>query len=424
MAEDNKTPVSGEVIEGEVLSSSNDHYERAKKALADGDVKQSHALAVDTNTPPEVLYYLADKGDDEARVGVATNTATPIQADEILADDPYADVREELARKISRIIPNLNPDETDQLREKSIEILNKLAQDQLPSVRAIIAEELKQADNAPKELIIKLAGDVEEVVSTPILEYSPLLSDEDLREIVAAGVVGEALTAISRRKKISEDLADAIANTLEIPAVAALLTNKNAAIREDTLVSIVKQAKDTEILHKPLAERPNLSLRIMKRVAEFVASSLVHNMVDEAGLDQSTADEVIKRSRKKIQGVAPDAEDGRSHHEIAMDFLNRGMLDDDFIIECINERRKQLLINCLAVMAGLSVPIVDKILKTKNGKAVTGLCWMAKLKMRTAIEVQLKIAMVPHSQTVQAKGGTDYPFSQQEIEQDMLFFTG
>jgi len=44
-------------------------------------------------------------------------------------------------------------------------------------------------------------------------------------------VVGEALEAISKRKKISEDLAEAIANTLEIPAVAALLTNKDAAIR-------------------------------------------------------------------------------------------------------------------------------------------------------------------------------------------------
>ena len=424
MPDDKKTQKGAVVLEGGVVSPKNDHYERAKKALAEGNVEQSHALAIDTNTPPEVLYYLADKGDDEARVGVATNTATPIQADEMLADDPYADVRCELARKIARILPDLRPDEADQLREKSIDILNKLADDQLPKVREIIATELKQTNNAPKELILKLANDIEDTVSAPILEYSPLLSDGDLREIVAAGVIGEALNAISRRKKISEDLAEAIASTLEIPAVAALLTNKDAAIREDTLVSIVKQAKNTEALHQPLASRPNLSLRIMKRVAEFVASALVHKMVDDAGLDQNTADELIKRSRKKIHNEDVNIDDEKNAQQIAMDFLNRGMLDDEFILECIAEHRKQLIVHCLALMADLSVQVVEKILATRNGKAVTGLCWLAKLKMRTAIEVQLKIATVPYAHVVQAAGGTDYPFTPQDMQQDLLFFTG
>lgn len=423
MSNDKNSPVEGVVIEGEVLTSSDDQYEQAKGALTKGDAEQSHALATDKNTPPEVLYYLAQNGDDEARVGVAQNTATPIQADEILADDEYAEVRMELARKIARIIPNLNPSDADQLQIHSIKILNKLAEDQLPKVRQIIATELKDTKKAPKDLIIKLAHDPEEIVAAPILEYSPLLSDGDLREIVAAGVVGEALEAISRRKKISEDLAEAIASTLEIPAVAALLTNKDSAIREETMVKIVTQAKTTEALHEPLVERPNLSLRIMKRVAGFVASALVHKMVDNAQLDEDTADDLIKRTRRVIEGQPTNIEDTMSHQEKAMDFLNRGMLDDEFVLNTIKNRQKQLLTHCLALMANLSVPVVDKILSSKNGRAVTALCWLAKLKMRTAIEVQIKIAGVPHAQAIQAKGGTDYPTSQADMQQDLLFFT-
>lgn len=421
----NKKEQSGApTIEGEVLPPKKGLYEDAKKALAKGDLNQSHALANNPKTPPEVLYYLAENGDDEARVGVAKNTATPMQADEILAQDEFAEVRMELARKISRILPDLRPGEADQLREKSIEILNILANDQLPKVRAIISNELKHSKNAPKALILKLAHDDEFNVSAPILEYSPLLSDSDLREIIAAGVIGEALSIIASRKKISEDLAEAIASTLEIPAVAALLTNKNATIREETMVKIVTQAKKNEALHEPLVSRPNLSLRIMKRVAGFVASALLHKMVENADLDEKTADDLIKKTRKRIEGLTPEHEENENWQEKALDFYNRGMLNDEFVIETIEQRRRPLLIQSLSLMANVSVPVVEHVLKSKNGRAVTALCWMAQLKMRTAIEVQRKIATIPHAQVIQAKGGVDYPFTPQIMQQDLLFYTG
>jgi len=147
----------GVILEGEVISSSQTHYEQAKNALAKGDVEQSHALATNQDTPPEVLYYLAQSGDDEARVGVAQNTATPIQADEILAEDDYVEVRSELARKIARIIPNLNPDDANELQKHSINILNKLAEDKIPKVREIIATELKDTHKSTKRANSKIS---------------------------------------------------------------------------------------------------------------------------------------------------------------------------------------------------------------------------------------------------------------------------
>ena len=67
------------------------------------------------------------------------------------------------------------------------------------------------------------------------MEYSPLLSDEDLLEIIAAGPVQGGLSAVARRSKVDVSIADAIVRANDIPAVAALLGNKNAQIREETL---------------------------------------------------------------------------------------------------------------------------------------------------------------------------------------------
>src|SRR5260221_555852 len=76
-------------------------------------------------------------------------------------------------------------------------------------------------------------------VAAPIAEYSPLLSDDDLLEIIKGGVV---IDAVARRAAVSERVADAVVASSNLPAVAALLANTNAQLREETLDAIIDQA--------------------------------------------------------------------------------------------------------------------------------------------------------------------------------------
>ena len=112
----------------------------------------------------------------------------------LLGDDEDDDVRAELARKIARLMPDLSREEAVHVRDIAIEMLEKLARDQAPRVRAILAEEIKRLDCVPKTVVDRLAHDVEQIVAAPILEYSPLLSDVDLIEIIAGATAECALT--------------------------------------------------------------------------------------------------------------------------------------------------------------------------------------------------------------------------------------
>ncbi|MGG2362298.1 DUF2336 domain-containing protein, partial [Salmonella enterica] len=87
--------------------------------------------------------------------------------------------------------------------EMTLQVIEVLARDQLPRIRAIVAEEIKQATNVPHGLVKRLAADLSSIVSTPVLEYSPLLSDDDLLEIIATGSAAERLSAIARRSNLS-----------------------------------------------------------------------------------------------------------------------------------------------------------------------------------------------------------------------------
>lgn len=396
--------------------------EYEQKILKAGSENQKKLLAARKDARPEVLYYLAEDQSASVRRLIAGNPSTPIQADEILKNDSDDDVRAELARKISRLVPGMTSSEQKSLREKSIKLLEALARDQLPKVRAMVAEEIKNDSGVPKDLVNQLARDIEDIVCGPILQYSPLLNDDDLREIIAAGSSSSALEAIASRQAVSEDVASDIAGTLDVPAVAALLTNKNAQIREDTLDQIISQAETVEDLHKPLTLRPQLSIRAMKRIAGFVASALVHAMMEQSDLSEEQADELLEKVRERLASEKVGDDEKEKLAEQAQDYFERGMLTDEFVIEQIDKNRRELLMQCLAVMSDLTADTVRQVMQSKSGRAVTALCWKSGLTMRTAYDLQTRFALVPAAQLLHAQNGVNYPINEDELEWHLSYF--
>lgn len=399
-------------------------YEEAKKALEAKQHNDKMILASGENTPQEVLYYLAEDENAEVRKKIASNMNTPVQADKILSKDENEEVKHELARKISRFFPNIPADGTAKICDKALEMIEVLANDQLPSVRQILSEELKEAETIPKHIALKLATDEVLSVCAPILEYSPLLSDADLKEIIAATTVTGALEAIAKRSQLSGDVCEAIASTLEIPAVATLLANENAQIREETLDSIITEAQENhiEVWHEPLAKRPNLSMRAMKRIATFVASSLVDTMITLNHLKPEQGEELLLRVRDRISDREPEINDGKTIAEQAADLYNRGIIDDEFIQNAIKNKQRALVTHSLALLSGIPDKSVKAILNKKKGSLVVALAWKADLSMRTALQMQNDLAHVARSDFVYAKNGIDYPMSADQMEYEIALY--
>lgn len=411
------------IFGGEKALSATLSLEEEQSILKVGSEDQKKQLAARPDARPEVLYFLAEDQSPSVRMLIAGNASTPIQADEILKNDSDENVRAELARKIGRLVPGMKSEDQQIIRDKSIKVLETLAQDQLPKVRAMVAEEIKGSADVPKALVDRLARDIEDIVCGPILEYSPLLNDDDLREIIAAGVSSGALEAIASREAVSEQVSSDIAGTLDVPAVAALLTNKNAQIREDTLDQIISQASSVEDLHKPLSLRPQLSIRAMRRIAGFVASALVHAMTEQSELSEEQADELLDKVRERLADEKVGDDEQAKLAAKAQDYFERGMLDDKFVLEQIEDNRRELLMQCLAVMADLPPETVRQVIMSKSGRVVTALCWKAGLTMRTAYDVQTTFALVPAAQLLSAKEGNKYPINDNELEWHLSYFT-
>ena len=394
------------------------NYEDARGILEQQNRKAKEVLAVREDLEPEILYYLATDESPDIRRRIAGNPATPHHADRILAADNDDEVRCELARKISRLLPDLDPEGQTALMNRTIEVLELLARDQLSRVRQILAEELKSTDKAPHKLINNLAKDNVIEVCAPILEYSPLLTDDDLREIISFSEVKGALAAIARRGHVSEDIADAIASSLDVPAVSALLTNRNAQIREETLDAIIDSAADVDEWHEPLVLRPNLSIRLMRRIASFVASSLVQVMIEQNDLGAGDGAALLGRVRERLEGDPIDAEEQESVAETVAELHARGAIDDAFMIHAIKKRQREVVIHALSLLADVHLDDVRDMMKIGHAHRLTALAWQAGLCMRTAFAIQKDVANIPPKKLINARDGFDYPFS--ELQMDTL----
>ena len=400
-------------------------YEDSRRLVAEGDPDAQAALAARTDAAPEVLYYLARNGDETTRRRVAANPANPAQADQLLAEDADHQVRCELARKIGRLIPDLEDQARARLRDRMLDVMETLAADQMPQVRRILAEEIKRSHDVPHAIVRKLAEDLELIVCAPILEYSPLLSDEDLIEIVATTQVDGAVAAVARRSQVSTSVSDAVVASFDVPAVAALLVNPNAQIREETLDRIVEQAGDVELWHEPLVMRPDLSVRAIRRIAGFVASALVHQLAQRNGLPPDLAEDLSARARERIRREVPPDERDEAHRraeEAARAMKADGRLDETAVNEAIDAGKRELVLAELAILAGVDGWMVRRIIASRSGKAVCALAHSAHLGMRTALKLQSRIAMIPSSALVHAGPGGDYPISRDEVEWHLDFF--
>ncbi len=380
-------------------------------------------LARRSDAGPDVLHYLAVHGAAATRRAVAANLCAGPATNRLLADDSDVEVRAELAAKIARLLPGLSQDENAHLFALTIETLERLARDTAVKVRALLAEEIKHLTCVPHDLIMRLAQDAETAVAAPILEYSPLLSDTDLIEIMACAKANEALAAVARRHPVSEDVSAAIVKTLEISAVAALLVNPDARIRKETLDHIVEAAEEVSDWHMPLVLRAELSARAIRRIAGFVGAALIERLAARHDLSDATRQHLSRELRARLaeQGTAAPAP-GAAPAELVAGAKAAGKLDGAFVEQAAQGGHRELVTLALSELSGVPEAKVRKILAARSAKPVTALVWHAHLPMRAAFKIQSQVMRLPAHELLPARGGVNFPLSKEEMRWHLNYF--
>ena len=145
-----------------------------------------------------------------------------------------------------------------------------------------MAENLRKSNKLPLELVRQMASDVSEVAA-PILEQSPLMTDEMLMRIISAEADTKKLEAIARRETITEAVSDALVETRVESVVRTVVLNEGAKISENTFDKIAERHSDSVAVMESLFERSSVPPAIVAKVIDKISDTMRGQLEEKFG---------------------------------------------------------------------------------------------------------------------------------------------
>jgi uncharacterized protein (DUF2336 family) len=206
-----------------------------------------------------------------------------------------ADERAVAAHKICRHIESgeLSPED----RAVAQEILRVMAADAAELVRRALAVTLKSSPLVPHDVAMKLARDVESV-AFPILNFSPVFTDEDLIEIVRIGGPVRQV-AIASRPMLSQQVTTTIVEHGVEDAVKTACANDNADFAEQTLQAVVERFARSEAVLTAVAYRAALPLSVTEKLITMVGDRVREHLINHQALSPQTALQIALGARER-----------------------------------------------------------------------------------------------------------------------------
>jgi uncharacterized protein (DUF2336 family) len=259
------------------------------------------------------------------------------------------DERAAAAHKLCRNMDKAPLDEHE--RAAAQKILRLMANDAAELVRRAMAVTLKSSDLIPRDVARRLAADVDSV-ALPMINFSPVFSDEDLIEIVQAGSVVRQ-TAIASRPRVSRDVAAAVAEVGAEPAVRALAANDNADIAEAALGRCVDRFGDRPEIVAALAYRQVLPLSVTERLVEMASEAVREHLVTRHSVAPETAIRLASFARER---ATVDLVDQAANHADLPQFVAslhaRRALTGSLLLRALARGQMVLFEHGLAELAG------------------------------------------------------------------------
>jgi uncharacterized protein (DUF2336 family) len=209
-----------------------------------------------------------------------------------LLSNPSGDTRAEIAGKIASQHQGLSSHE----RKLAEDIFRLMVRDAEVRVREALVRQLKDNPTVPHDVALALANDVDDV-SLPMLQFSEVLTDEDLIEIIQHQDP-EKQVAVAGRSIVSSSLADALVETGNERAVATLVSNEGATLTESTLTNVVDRFGGSESVGKSLVERKALPVSVAERLLTRVSENLRQHLLSRRDLSPEAVAAVMIQARE------------------------------------------------------------------------------------------------------------------------------
>lgn len=304
-----------------------------------------------------------------------------IQDVQRLLADPSPAARADTAAKVARAYASETDGTTtlsDVERELAQAIITALARDAEIQVRQSLAEQLKDSPQLPRTVALKLARDAAEV-AMPLLQYSPVISDADLIELVQA-VSPLHQSAIASRARISAPLADAMVTHGAEPAVTVLMMNRGASVSGSMMERALDRFPDSRGLGEALARHPGLPPKFAARLIAQVSEALRDALINRYQIPPAmAADTMMQLRERSLLGLLSDGAEPPALASLVVDLQKRGQLTGTLLMRALAGGDLAFFEQGVAVLAGVPISNARLLIHDPGKRGLTAIYQRCRL---------------------------------------------
>ena len=288
----------------------------------------------------------------------------------VLNGDDNQMEREQLFRTTAQLFSYVSDRCDDDQVAQYDEVLCQLAELVEVEARVHVAKLLAPLERAPGTVIVKLANDVIEV-ARPLLEFSNVLSDDDLIDIIARQTEDHRV-AIAGRSMLTERVGDALVDHGETASVVRLVRNPKAEFDRATLEKLVKRATEDAEIASDLRGRSDIDWKSLRGEIDQVAGKVLQTLGNlDRQVDPVAAGKINTVVYNRIRNRAGfNAQEWKVAYNQVKGLADRKQLDDRALARFARFGYGHHAAAAMAVMLQVAPEIVVKWLAGQDYVAV------------------------------------------------------
>jgi uncharacterized protein (DUF2336 family) len=249
--------------------------------------------------------------------------------------------------------------------------------------RMELSNRLAPVDNAPIEVVRRLANDDDVDVAAPVLRRSPRLVEIDLVDIASSKSQGHLL-AISDRKEIATPVTDVLVRRGDREVVRNVADNPKASLSEMSFASLVKRAEKDGILAEKVGLRPDIPAHLFRDLL-VQATEVVQRRLLASAKPETQAE--IRRVLQKVSsevGAKTAQRDYREAQLTVLELHKARKLDEAALVEFAKASEYEEMVAGLSALCAVPIEVIDRLMGGDRPDPVLILCKARSFSWSTA----------------------------------------
>lgn len=256
------------------------------------------------------------------------------------------------------------------------ELMEEIAFSLERQVREELARKIAAEAGMPHGLIVRLAND-EIPVARPVLEQSPVLTDDDLIDI-SHNRGQDHLFTITKRQELSIRLSTVLAERGNEDVVHSLLQNPTAKLSPDTIDMMASRSQACERIQAALVERDDVPrevlMDLLKHASEKVRKDIKYKLT---AADEMYLDEVVDSLKSEIS---------ISRKSLALECVDaleqRNALNEGAILGFLRDNKPMEFLIGLSRLLSIDVKFALRVIGDRTGQALVVACRANRISLR------------------------------------------